>query len=55
MNNTARLQGCAGKNEILVMQEATVALPPGHAFELGEPRSASVKNVAEPLKFRALM
>ena len=54
MNNTARLQGCAGRNEILVMEEAISALPSGHSFTFGEPRSMPVKNVAEPLKFRAL-
>jgi len=55
MNNTARLQGCAGKNEILVMEEAIATLPAGHPFEFGEPRTAPVKNVAEPLEFRALL
>jgi class 3 adenylate cyclase len=54
MNNTARLQGCAGKNEILVMEDALKKLPEGTSFEFGEERSAPVKNVAEPLKFRAL-
>ncbi|MDB4945336.1 MAG: Adenylate cyclase [Labilithrix sp.] len=54
MNNTARLQGCAGRNEILVMEEAIAALPAGHPFVFGQPRSMAVKNVAEPLRFRAL-
>jgi len=54
MNNTARLQGCAGRDEILVMEEAIGSLPPGHAFTFGEPRSMPVKNVAEPLRFRTL-
>ncbi|HSO39122.1 MAG TPA: adenylate/guanylate cyclase domain-containing protein [Labilithrix sp.] len=54
MNNTARLQGCAGRNEILVMEEAIAALPEGHGFVFGETRAMPVKNVAEPLKFRAL-
>ena len=54
MNNTARLQGCAGRNEILVMEEAIEALPEGHGFRFGEPRAMPVKNVSEPLKFRAL-
>jgi class 3 adenylate cyclase len=54
MNNTARLQGCAGKDEILVMEDAIQALPKGHAFTFGEERSAPVKNVAAPLRFRAL-
>jgi class 3 adenylate cyclase len=55
MNNTARLQGCAGKNEILVMEDAIRALPERHTFSFGEHRSAPVKNVAEPLAFRALL
>jgi len=55
MNNTARLQGCAGRDEILVMEEALAHLPPGHGFTFGEPRAMPVKNVAEPLKFRALL
>ena len=54
MNNTARLQGCAGRNEILVMEEAIASLPSTHPFKFGETRSMPVKNVAEPLKFRAL-
>ena len=54
MNNTARLQGCAGRNEILVMEEAVAALPSDHPYRFGEPRSMPVKNVAEPLRFRAL-
>lgn len=55
MNNTARLQGCAVKNEILVMEESIAALPATAAFTFGDLRSAPVKNVAEPLKFRALL
>ncbi|MBX3221117.1 MAG: adenylate/guanylate cyclase domain-containing protein [Labilithrix sp.] len=55
MNNTARLQGCAGKDEILVMAGAIEALPADHGFEFGEPKSAVVKNVADPLEFRALV
>lgn len=54
MNNTARLQGCAGRDEILVMESAIAELPKDHGFTFGEQRSAPVKNVAEPLKFRAL-
>jgi class 3 adenylate cyclase len=54
MNNTARLQGCATRNEILVMEEAITALPDGHGFAFGEARAMAVKNVAEPLRFRAL-
>ena len=55
MNNTARLQGCAARNEIVVMEDAIAALPPDHPFEFGEPRAVPVKNVAEPLKFRPLV
>lgn len=55
MNNTARLQGCASKDEILVMEDAISQLPSGHTFSFGEVRSAPVKNVAEPLRFRALV
>ncbi len=54
MNNTARLQGCAGRNEILVMDEAIAALGAEHPFSFGEVRSMAVKNVAEPLRFRSL-
>lgn len=54
MNNTARLQGCATRNEILVMEEAIRELPEGHGFEFSDARSMPVKNVAEPLRFRAL-
>jgi class 3 adenylate cyclase len=54
MNNTARLQGCAGRNEILVMDEAIAALPAGHPFVFGETRAMPVKNVADPLRFRTL-
>ena len=55
MNNTARLQGCASKDEILVMEDALLALPKGELFTFGEARSAPVKNVANPLRFRALV
>jgi class 3 adenylate cyclase len=54
MNNTARLQGCAAKNEVLVMQSAIEALGPHHAFRFGPARTMAVKNVAEPLAFCAL-
>lgn len=54
MNNTARLQGCAGRDEILVMEAAIAQLPANHGFAFGEERSAPVKNVADPLRFRAL-
>ena len=54
MNNTARLQGCAVRDEILVMADAIARLPPGSEFCFGEERHAAVKNVAVPLRFRAL-
>ena len=55
MNNTARLQGCAAKDEILVMEDAIAALHGAASFSFGEERNAKVKNVAEPLQFRALL
>lgn len=55
MNNTARLQGCAKKDEILVMQDCIGDLPTGHGFTFGDEQSAAVKNVAVPLRFRALV
>jgi adenylate cyclase len=55
MNNTARLQGCAVRDEILVMAEAIPALGDKSGFAFGPERSAKVKNVAEPLRFRALL
>jgi adenylate cyclase len=54
MNNTARLQGCAARDEILVMADAVAELPDGHGLAFGDVRSAPVKNVAEPLRFRAV-
>ena len=55
MNNTARLQGCADRDEILVMRQAIEALPAGHAFSFGPERDAKVKNVAEPLRLAPLV
>jgi len=55
MNNTARLQGCAAKDEILVMEEAIVQLQGAGGFSFGDERNAKVKNVAEPLRFRELL
>ncbi len=55
MNNTARLQSTAKRDEILVMAEAIEQLPPRHEFQFGEERSAQVKNVAQPIRFRALL
>lgn len=54
MNNTARLQSTAKRDEILVMAEAIERLPANHPFRFGEERSAAVKNVAQPLRFRAI-
>jgi adenylate cyclase len=53
MNNTARLQGCATRDQILVMMEAANRLRPGE-FTFGPQGSMTVKNVAEPLRFVAL-
>lgn len=56
MNNTARLQGCAVRHEILVMDDAIAKLLASHAFD--ELRHTAVENVVEnvvePLRFRAL-
>lgn len=54
MNNTARLQGCAKRDQILVMADAAQRLTPGHSFAFGEAQQATVKNVAEPLRYLAL-
>jgi class 3 adenylate cyclase len=56
MNNTARLQGVAGYQEILVMQSARdVLAAAGHPLERelswGPLREQAVKNVKEPLRF----
>lgn len=53
MNNTARLQGQAKGGEILCMNAFVDAL--GDLSVFGEERQAQVKNVAEPLRFRALL
>jgi len=56
MNNTARLQGQAKGGEILCMEQflTTLASSNEKAIEdFGEERQAMVKNVAEPLRFRA--
>ena len=55
MNNTARLQGCAGRDEILVMRESIAQLDPARGFRFGPERDAKVKNVAEPLVFAPLL
>ena len=54
MNNTARLQGCAKAGEILVMSETLAELPAG-LYEFGDEGSAAVKNVAQPLRYRAVL
>jgi adenylate cyclase len=54
MNNTARLQGCAAKDEILVMANAIASADP-QGFSFGPERTAKVKNVADPLRFRELL
>lgn len=54
MNNTARLQGCAGRDEILVMRESIARLDPARGFRFGPERDAKVKNVADPLVFAPL-
>ena len=53
MNNTARLQGVAGCDEILCMEEFVDHLPTGARFS--EVLEERVKNVAQPLQFRRLL
>ena len=62
MNNAARLQGQARPGEILAMDALVEILGAadghaagGHAGRFGEERSAQVKNVAAPLRFRPLL
>ncbi|HEU4535395.1 MAG TPA: hypothetical protein VFS00_14805, partial [Polyangiaceae bacterium] len=55
MNNAARLQAQAARDEILVMADAVAALPPDAPFRFGEPREAAAKNVSLPLSFRPLV
>ena len=54
MNNTARLQGCARGGEILVMEGAVAALGSDSKYPLGPAQQTAVKNVSEPLRFRAV-
>lgn len=55
MNNTARLQGCARGGEILLMEEACAVLGPLYdRYALGPQQQSAVKNVSEPLRFRAV-
>jgi class 3 adenylate cyclase len=56
MNNTARLQGVAGFQEILVMKSARdllegAAHPLAARLDWGPVREQTVKNVKEPLRF----
>jgi class 3 adenylate cyclase len=51
MNNTARLQGVATRDEILCMDSFVQVY--GDATRFTEQRSAVVKNVAEPLSYHA--
>jgi adenylate cyclase len=53
MNNTARLQGVAVRDEILCMDTFVETLEAPARF--GKTRSANVKNVANALRFRALV
>jgi adenylate cyclase len=55
MKNTARLQGCAERDEILVMRQGIERLPSDSGFRFGDERQAKVKNVAEPLRFAPLL
>lgn len=52
MNNTARLQGVASRDEILCMESFVSIYGEPEAF--GDERQATVKNVAQPLIFRPL-
>ncbi len=52
MNNAARLQGLAESGEIFCMQHVVDAI--GDETRFGEARSGEVKNVAAPLRYRAL-
>jgi class 3 adenylate cyclase len=55
MNNTARLQGCAKADEILVMEAAVASLGEDSTFVFGDKRAAAVKNVGAPIEFRPLL
>lgn len=52
MNNTARLQGLAARDEILALSHFVEVL--GEPERFGGARAARVKNVAEPLVYHAL-
>jgi class 3 adenylate cyclase len=53
MNNTARLQGVAVRDQILCMDQFVEAYADESRF--GEEEGAQVKNVAEPLRYRQLL
>jgi adenylate cyclase len=53
MNNAARLQGLAKRDEILCLGSFVTAIAEPASF--GEERSTQVKNVAEPLLYRPLV
>ena len=53
MNNAARLQGLALRDEILCMESFAAAVNDSRRF--GELKATSVKNVAEPIRYRALL
>lgn len=54
MNNTARLQGVATLGEILCMDTVVELVESSDDVVFGDWREAKVKNVAEPLKFKAV-
>ncbi len=53
MNNTARLQGVASRDEIFCMDRFVATY--GDASAFGDEGSAKVKNVGEPLRYRPLL
>ncbi|MBT8221274.1 MAG: adenylate/guanylate cyclase domain-containing protein [Bacteroidia bacterium] len=53
MNNTARLQGLAGRDEILGMESFVQEL--GDDQNFGEKQKGKVKNVAQPIVYRKLL
>ena len=53
MNNAARLQGLAVRDEILCLDSFVSAL--GEPAQFGDERSTNVKNVAAPLRYRPLV
>lgn len=53
MNNAARLQGLATRDEILCLDSFVTAFDDASSF--GDERRTQVKNVAEPLRYRPLV